>query len=194
MRAGPLSVRLPGAAVGLRGVTGARDPHGPATLPQLPTVTSMDTSALLAGAVSGAIFVGAAYATSRYTRRILVAGLIVAALVYVYFAADARTGAGWLAAELLGVAVYGGVALRGLRGSAWWIAAGWALHPVWDVALHFAGPGRAFAPAWYTVSCLTWDLVVAAVVAYRAVRGSRAALTPALRTPAPVARRGWAEE
>jgi hypothetical protein len=48
---------------------------------------------------------------------------------------------------LIGVAIDGGMALRGLRGSAWWIAAGWARHPIWDVALHFFGPGRTFAPS-----------------------------------------------
>jgi hypothetical protein len=143
----------------------------------------MDTNVLIAGAVNGAIFVGVAYALSRYTRQILVAVLILAALFYVYFAARAHAGAGWLAAELVGVAIYGGMAWRGLRGSPWWIAAGWALHPVWDVALHLFGPGRAFAPASYATACLTWDLVVAAVVAADAVRGWRMGAVPALGTP-----------
>jgi hypothetical protein len=125
----------------------------------------MDCTALLAGAVGGAAFVAAAHALPRRTRGILVAGLFVAALFYVYFAATARASPGWLAVELAGVAVYGGMALGGRRGSLWWIAAGWALHPLWDVTLHYVGPGRVFAPAWYTTLCLTWDLVVAAYVA-----------------------------
>jgi hypothetical protein len=135
----------------------------------------MDISLLLAGAVGGALFVGTAFALPRRTRGILVAGLVVAALFYVYFAVRARASPAWLAAELAGVALYGGIALRGRRGSAWWIAAGWALHPVWDVALHYLGPGRSFAPAWYTTLCLTWDLVVAAVVAGSVLQRPRVA-------------------
>ena len=154
----------------------------------------MNTAALLVGAVSGAIVAGVAYAISRYTRLILVAGVIVAALLYVYHAVHARTSPAWFAAELAGVAVYSVMALRGLRGSPWWIAAGWALHAVWDVALHLAGPGRAFVPPWYPVWCGSLDLVVAAVVAYRIVRGSHAAVVPALRTSPPAARGAWARE
>jgi hypothetical protein len=154
----------------------------------------MNTAALLVGAVCGAVFAGVAYAISRYTRPILVAGVIVAALLYVYHAVHARTSPAWLAAELAGVAFYSGMTLRGLRGSPWWIAAGWALHAVWDVALHLAGPGRAFVPAWYPVWCGSLDLVVAAVIAYRIVRGSHAAVVPAFRTSPPAARGAWARE
>jgi hypothetical protein len=143
----------------------------------------MEISWLVAGAVGGALYVGAAIVLPRRTRGILVAGLVVAALFYVYFAARARASPAWLVAELAGVALYGAMALRGRRGSVWWIAAGWALHPVWDVALHYAGPGRAFAPAWYTTLCLTWDLVVAAVVAYHVLRGSHASLANPRPTP-----------
>ena len=31
--------------------------------------------------------------------------------------------------------------------------------------LHYVGPGRAFAPETYTVTCLSYDLVVAAYIA-----------------------------
>lgn len=129
---------------------------------------------LVGGLVQGAVLAAVAFALSRYVRdlagrALLVAMLWVAALAYIYFAADGDAGGGWLAAELAGVALFGGMGLRGLRGSPLWIAAGWALHPVWDVALHYAGPGRAFAPDTYTITCLSFDLLVAAyvVVAYR---------------------------
>ena len=55
--------------------------------------------------------------------------------------------------------------LVGLFGSIWWIVAGWALHPLWDVGLHFLGPGRSFAPETYTIACLGFDLLVAAYIA-----------------------------
>lgn len=120
---------------------------------------------LLAGAVLGLLCVLLAFAVRRFTRHLLVVSLLIAALVYVFFSADAHAGAGWLFVELLGVLLYGALAFRGLRGSVAWLAVGWALHPVWDLGLHYFGPGRAFAPDWYTVSCFSFDIVVAAVIA-----------------------------
>jgi hypothetical protein len=138
----------------------------------------MNPNALVAGAVIGAILTIIAIAIPRYTRPLLAVGLVIAALDYVGFAALAHADAGWLAAELLGVAIYGAVALRGVRHSTWWLVAGWALHPVWDVALHYAGPGRAFAPEWYTVSCLTWDLATAAILAVAILVGTQLSHAP----------------
>lgn len=139
--------------------------------------------ALPAGAILGAIFVGLAYALPRYTRQILVFGLIVAALPYVHFSVNANARPIWLATELAGVALYGAIAARGLRGSLWWLVAGWALHPVWDIALHYAGPGRAIAPDWYTIPCLGWDLVVAGVIAYYIVFSRWVAETSSFPVP-----------
>lgn len=39
------------------------------------------------------------------------------------------------------------------------------MNPVWDVALHFFGPGHAFAPETYMITCLSFDLVATAYVA-----------------------------
>lgn len=125
----------------------------------------MELDHLVGGAVNGAIFALIAVAAARYSRHLLASVLVVAGLFYVWFALAASANAWWLAAELAGVGIYGYAAVRGLRGSAWWLVGGWALHPVWDVALHLAGPGRAFAPEWYATSCLTYDLAVAAVAA-----------------------------
>ncbi len=54
--------------------------------------------------------------------------------------------------EAVGVAVFGGMGVVGLFGRMWWIVAGWALHPLWDVGLHYLGPGRPFAPETYTIA------------------------------------------
>ena len=129
---------------------------------------------LLAGAVQGAIFALVALAVRPYTRPVLLAVLAVAALAYVGFAVRGGAGPAWVVAEALGVAVYVAVGARGLRGSLGWLAAGWALHPLWDVALHVVGPGAAFAPASYAVPCLTFDLVVAGAVALVAAREAAA--------------------
>ena len=138
----------------------------------------MDINSLVGGAVQGAVLTFVAIAIPRFTRHILAAVLVVAALFYVGFALEAHTSVLWLAAELAGVGIFGFAAVRGVRGSAWWLVAGWALHPLWDVALHYTGPGRAFAPAWYTTSCLTWDLMVAGITAIAILIGTHLSVAP----------------
>jgi hypothetical protein len=136
---------------------------------------------LLNGAVGGAVCVLVAHFLRRFTREVLAAVLILAAVFYISFAASAGAGPAWIVAEVLGVLLYGGMGVAGVRGSPWWLAAGWALHPIWDMALHYFGPGHAFAPESYAIACLSWDWVVAGYVAYRITRSSRVALRPALR-------------
>jgi hypothetical protein len=122
------------------------------------------------GAVQGAVLAAVGLGLSRFTRDVvgralLAFVLVVAAVLYIVFAAVAGESVGWLTAEAAGVALYGTAAVLGVRGSYWWLVAGWALHPVWDIALHYVGPGAAFAPTSYTVACLGFDLVVAAAIA-----------------------------
>lgn len=139
---------------------------------------------LLAGAILGAAFVLLAFALRAYTLQILVVGLISAAAAYVWFALDAGESSTWLVIELVGIGIYGAMGLRGLRGSPWWLAAGWAFHPLWDIALHYVGPGDSFAPDWYALLCLSFDLVVAGYIAYRITRGWGSVSEPALRRKA----------
>jgi hypothetical protein len=141
----------------------------------------MSPDLLIAGAFIGSILTFVAIAIRRYTRHLLAVGLVIAALIYAGFAIEARAGVTWLAIELAGVAIYGTLALRGFRRSAWWLAAGWALHPVWDIALHYAGAGHAFAPEWWAVSCFTWDLATAAIIAIAIIIGTH--LSPAPLAP-----------
>jgi hypothetical protein len=110
------------------------------------------------------------YARSRRREDVIYAlGLVVAALVYVGFALAAGAGTAVLIAELVGVALFGAVAWLGVRRTALWLAAGWALHVGWDLLLHpLSGPG--YAPAWYVRACIGFDLVVAAWIALRAER------------------------
>ena len=118
------------------------------------------------GALFGALFI---YLLRRWKLeagfRIYAVALIVAALIYQGFAlnaADAR----WLGYEAAGVLAYGALALLGLRYSPWLIAAGWALHVLWDVLLHSA-EATPFVPAWYPGICIGFDLAVAVYLAYR---------------------------
>jgi hypothetical protein len=70
----------------------------------------------------------------------------------------------WTLIELLQVVVFGTMALLGLRGSPYWLAAGWALHPLWDVWLHYTGPGEVFTPWTYAIACVSFDWLVALYV------------------------------
>jgi hypothetical protein len=118
-----------------------------------------------------------AFLLSRFTRDIigrsvLVIFLVIAAGAYFGFAITGRELVGtdqtWMPVELIQAVVFGAIALLGLRGSPYWIAAGWALHPFWDVVLHYVGPGHSFTPWTYAIACVSFDWLVAIyiVVAY----------------------------
>ncbi|MEX5237418.1 DUF6010 family protein [Kocuria arenosa] len=137
--------------------------------------TALSANYLLGGAINGAILALVAYLLSRYLResigRVLLAVVLVAAGgFYVGFAVTAGAGPGWVALELTQAGILATFAVLGLRRSPYWLAAGWALHPFWDIPLHLWGPGHAFAPEAYAVSCLTYDWVVAlyVLIAYTA--------------------------
>lgn len=85
-------------------------------------------------------------------------GLIVAAAVYPVAAAVAGA-AGRLPLEGLGLLLFGGVALAGTRGRPALLAAGWALHVGWDLALHPGGSG--YVHAGYPTLCTGFDLLLA---------------------------------
>lgn len=124
---------------------------------------------LINGAVQASMLVTLAFLLSRFARDIVGRSLLAfmlcgAALTYIWFAARAGEGAYWVIGETVGVVIYGTMGLLALRGSPLWLAAGWAAHPIWDLALHYFGPGAAFAPVEYAITCLSFDLVVAAYV------------------------------
>jgi hypothetical protein len=125
---------------------------------------------LVEGVIGGTVVVVIAFLLSRFTREIygrafLAMLLFAAAGAYFGFAALAGAGPIWSLVELVGVFIFGAMALLGLRDSAWWLAAGWALHPLWDVVLHLIGPGGSFASQPYGVVCITFDWVVAGYIA-----------------------------
>ena len=125
---------------------------------------------LLGGAVYALALVIIAYLLSRfmggiYGRALLAIMLVIAGGTYVGFAVAADAGAMWFLAELAQAVVLGALALLGLRGSPYWLAAAWAIHPIWDVVLHYLGAGHAFAPEAWTIACASFDLLVAAYIA-----------------------------
>ena len=139
--------------------------------------------------INGAIFatvavIVPAFLLSRFTRDIigrslLVIFLAIAAGAYFGFATTGRELVGtdqiWILVELIQAVVFGAIALLGLRGSPYWIAAGWALHPFWDVVLHYIGPGHSFTPWTYAIACVSFDWLVAIyiVIAYGLIGGRR---------------------
>jgi hypothetical protein len=140
---------------------------------------------LINGAISAAVAVIVpAFLLSRFTRDIfgrsvLVIWLFIAAGAYFGFATLGRdvvdTSLIWMLVEIAQVIVIGALALLGLRGSPYWLAAGWALHPFWDVVVHYIGPGSAFTPWTYAIACISFDWLVALyiVIAYGVVGSSR---------------------
>lgn len=111
---------------------------------------------LTEGAIGGAGTIAIAFVLSRFVsdiagRAFLVICLFAAAGAYFGFAVVGQAGLLWLLIELAHIIGFGVMGMLGLRGagvgassgSAFWIAAGWALHSVWDVALHYFGPGNA---------------------------------------------------
>lgn len=125
----------------------------------------MTPIALLLGAGLSLALVGLArrYPPGR-ERRVYAVGLVIAALVYVGFAAGGGAGARWLVLEILGVFLYGAAAWGGLRGRPWLLALAWAAHVGWDVLLHLSGTGAEYTPHWYPWLCLSFDLVMAGAV------------------------------
>ena len=120
-----------------------------------------------------------AFLLSRFTRDIvgrslLVIFLFIAGGTYVGFALGTGASGLWFLAEVVHV-VIGAMGLLGLRGSPCWVAAGWAVRRLWDVPLHYKGPGHSIAPASWAISCLTldWLVTVYIIIAYGLLNARR---------------------
>jgi hypothetical protein len=115
------------------------------------TSSSMIVYFLVGGTINAIVIALIAFLLSRfvgdiYGRSWLVIFLFIAVGVYVGFVVGAGASVPWFYAEVVHAVVLGAMGLLGLRGSPYWIAAGWALHPIWDFVPHYLGPGHAFTP------------------------------------------------
>ena len=133
------------------------------------TEAEMIRAVLIEGAIGGAVLSLIAFLLSKFVKDIvgrtaLATGLFAAAGAYFGFAIVAPIPRIWVLIELLQVVAFSAMGLAGWKGSAKWLALGWVLHPIWDFVLHYLGPGRAFAPLAYSISCITFDWVVAAYI------------------------------
>ena len=133
------------------------------------TEAELIRAVLIEGAIGGAVLSLIAFVLSRFIRDLagrtaLATGLFAAAGAYFGFAIVGSDSRIWVLIELIQVVAISTMGLAGWKGSAKWLALGWALHPIWDFVLHYLGPGRSFAPLAYSISCITFDWVVAAYV------------------------------
>ncbi len=99
-------------------------------------------------------------------RRVLAVALAVAAAIYAAFSMNAGPG-GWVLVELAGVGIFSLAAWLGYRKSDLILASGWIAHVLWDAGHHVA-EGIRFVPEWYPMLCITFDVVIAGYLAYRA--------------------------
>jgi hypothetical protein len=93
-------------------------------------------------------------------------GLGVTAVMYLLFAVLMGAPRDHVEHELVGTILFGAAAVLGTRRWPALLALGWIVHPVWDLAFHFAA-GPAYSPAWYALFCVGFDLPVGGYVAAR---------------------------
>jgi hypothetical protein len=119
------------------------------------------------GVVSAFAFIAVARRCGiAWEKKIYAVGLFLAALIYVGFAAVSGASSMWRSIELMGLGFFTLVAVLGLRFSVLFLAAGWAVHGLWDALLHLT-QHTTFVPDWYPVICLGFDLIVAIYIAAR---------------------------
>ena len=126
---------------------------------------------LLLGLVLGGIFITFAKKWQGGERQSLAIGLVIAAIIYVGFAIFFGAPPQWLFWETIGAIIYSAMAWLGWRRNPIWLAIGWGLHPLWDAGLHLAGDGATFAPEWYVLACISFDLLVAGYVLWQVRSG-----------------------
>jgi hypothetical protein len=140
--------------------------------------TELIRAVLIEGAIGGAVLSLLAFVLSKFAKEIvgrtlLSTVLFAAAGAYFGFAFTAPVSRVWLLIELLQVIAFGTLGLLGWRGSPYWLALGYALHPIWDFGMHYIGPGNSVGPWPYAIACISFDWVVAAYIFIRYRGASR---------------------
>lgn len=115
----------------------------------------------LIGLLLGVLFVAAARSGSPETAR-LVIGLFLAVTGGVYASAllAQNLPGRYAALELLMAALVFELSIAGMERSALWLAAGYAVHGVWDLFHHPRAVPTRVAP-WFPPMCAAFDFVVA---------------------------------
>ena len=128
---------------------------------------------VIAGALACVVYVLAARrAGPGREPKVYAVGLVLAALVYVGFAAAGGAARRWWVLESVGLVLFSAAALLVTRRNVWALALGWAAHAAWDFLLH--GPAdAAFVPGWYPAVCAGFDLALALYLGVRGTPGVR---------------------
>jgi len=117
------------------------------------------------GVVAAALLV---LLTRRYGRRheMLVYGmvLVLTAFAYLLFGLRGSAPPEYFAVEAVGASLYTAAAAVGARRWPFVLALGWTSHVAWDLLFHHAG-GLAFAPPWYPLLCVGFDLFLGGYIA-----------------------------
>lgn len=115
--------------------------------------------------IGGLAAIGFTYIVRTLTGRRALAvnafALIAAALVY--FLTALSGGYKSIAAEALGVAIFGALAIFSLRHAPILLALGWLLHVGWDLSA-YPLTSAVSMPHWYRWSCVGFDLVITGYV------------------------------
>jgi hypothetical protein len=99
-------------------------------------------------------------------------GLGVTAVAYLLFGLQREAPANHLGLELVGTVLYGTAAVLGAWRWTALLAFGWTTHVVWDLFFHYAS-GPAFAPVWWPLFCVGFDVFVGGYIAGRVVAPPR---------------------
>ncbi|MEO8025660.1 MAG: hypothetical protein ABI823_04280 [Bryobacteraceae bacterium] len=122
-------------------------------------------------------------AIERVTLALFLAAMPVIYLERWFLYKPENSGSGWLAIELLGLGLYGGFAILGLKRSPWFLAAGIAAHGMlWDLS-HLQS---AYIPSWYAIGCFLVDVGLGLYVAARIPAWNRAAALSAAVDSRPI--------
>ncbi|MGD9659181.1 MAG: PTS sugar transporter subunit IIA [Methylocystis sp.] len=147
----------------------------------------LDITEIAMFAAVGLVFALGLIALCRWSgapaQRIAAYALIALSFLYVGFAFRAEEPGPWVGFEMTGVAVFGTLAGMSIIGSPWWVAAGFALHPLYAIYIHYIGAGALFAPAPFVIANAAFDVATALFVVYAALRGA-SKKTTAAATPA----------
>lgn len=111
--------------------------------------------------------------------------VLLTALPVVYLADWVRFGGSgaWLAVEIVGAALFWGLAWLAVQKGPRFLAVGIGAHAGWDL-MHFGT--STYVPDWYILACIIIDITVAWVVV-RLIRETRSSLrTPPVLEPGPV--------
>ena len=120
---------------------------------------------VLAGAVAAVLLILAARRLARRRElRVYAAGLIVTANAYLLFGLFFGAPVHHMGIEAVGACIFTAAALLGLWRWPSILALGWSTHVAWDLYFHNAH-GPSFAPGWYPVLCVGFDLFLGGYIA-----------------------------